>query len=95
MMKGFPFGGSCLRSGLMRGDLAAIARLRGAMEHPPLIRPCGATFPLGERQENYRTGVPLRRLRLQWQWAIAMPRASAVSSGLGMVSRWSIMRVIS
>ena len=39
--------------------------------------------------------VPINRLRLQWQWAIAMPRASAVSSGLGTDSRCSIMRVIS
>ena len=48
-----------------------------------------------QHKRDYLTGVPINRLRLQWQWAIAMPRASAVSSGLGTDSRCSIMRVIS
>ena len=43
--KGFPRGGSCPRSGLMRGKLAVIARWRVTAETPPLIRP-SATAPL-------------------------------------------------
>ena len=49
---GFPLGGSCPRSGLMRGGLANATRSRAITEALPLIRPCGATFPLGGRQSG-------------------------------------------
>ena len=59
----------------MRGSLSGTARKWVIAETSSLIRPCGATFPLGEEARDYLTGVPINRLRLQWQWAIAMPRA--------------------
>ena len=53
---GFPLGGSCLRSRLMRGGLAAIARLWDCLHtrapHPALR----ATFPLGGRQNRPMRG---------------------------------------
>ena len=53
---GFPIGGSCPRSGLMRAKFILLSRSRSASVSPPLIRPCGATFSL-------RAKSRLRRLR--------------------------------
>ena len=36
----------------MRGGLANATRSRAITEALPLIRPCGATFPLGGRQNG-------------------------------------------
>ena len=45
-IKGFPFGGSCPQSGLMKGGLALLPLYGDTTIDAPLIRPCGATFPL-------------------------------------------------
>ena len=55
-MKGFPFGGSCPRSGRMRAKFSTADHKWAISISSPLIRPCGATFSL-------RAKSRLRRLR--------------------------------
>ena len=52
-IKGFPFGESCPRSGLMRGGLALLPLYGDTTIDAPLIRPCGATFPKREGMGFY------------------------------------------
>ena len=54
--KGFPIGGSCPQSGLMRAKFPTTAHKWAISISSPLIRPCGATFSL-------RAKSRLRRLR--------------------------------
>ena len=55
-VKASPSGGSCPRSGLMRGKFAIATIYRTVAAHPPLIRPCGATFPpQGKALEHKRS----------------------------------------
>ena len=67
---GFPLGGSCPQSGLMRAKSSTADHNRAIPVSSPLIRPCGATFSL-------RAKSRLRRLRFDTRLR-AQPRGGSL-----------------